>query len=91
MAKTSVSSCSSFISSNVSYLQQFLKGRGVSVNSQRKQEFIFLCQAADRLSIEIDPDGLLEDRTSVVTRKLTVPVGTETLPLPTLLRLNIDI
>ena len=66
MAGARVNSVGDFSCSNVSFLQKFLRDRGVSVSNQRKGELVALCQAADRIGIEVDPDGLLEGRSSVV-------------------------
>ena len=37
-------------------LKLFLQERGVVVSQQRKDDLINLCQRADELGIEIDPD-----------------------------------
>ena len=42
-------------------LQKYLKERGVTFSDLRKAELVEICEAADRLGIDVDPDGLLED------------------------------
>ena len=39
----------------------------------RKRELLKICQAAERLGIEVDPDGILEDREEVLRDKLLTP------------------
>ena len=51
-------------------LQNFLKFRGVLITWQRKLDLMRLYQTADEISIEIDPDGFLEDREEVIGEKL---------------------
>ena len=34
-----------------------------------------ICEAADRLGIDVDPDGLLEDREDTLREKLLIPEG----------------
>ena len=47
---------SDFHNRNVLSLKLFLQERGVVVSQQRKDDLINLCQRADELGIEIDPD-----------------------------------
>ena len=47
---------------SVKELQKYLKDRGVIFSDMRKTELLEICQAAERLGIEVDPDGILEDR-----------------------------
>ena len=49
----------------VSDLQAFLKERGVSVTGQDKAKL----HAAAEIGIEVDPDGLSENRGDVMARK----------------------
>ena len=51
-------------------LQNFLKFRGFLITWQRKLDLVRLYQAAHEISIEIDPDGVLEDREEVIGEKL---------------------
>ena len=51
-------------------LQNFLIFRGVLITWQRKLDLVRLYQAAHNISIEIDPDGFLEDRGEVIGEKL---------------------
>ena len=44
-----------------------------------------LCEAAEELGIDIDPDGLVEDREEIISSKLTLARSAETLSLPTFL------
>ena len=53
-------------SKSVKELQGYLKKRGVSYDSLRKPALLELCESAEKLGIDVDPDGLLEDRTEVV-------------------------
>ena len=75
--------CMDFRQKNVNYLQNFLKNRGVCIHNSGKEDLINLCRQADRLDIEIDPDGLFEDRGATVREKLTLTDG-HVLTLPTL-------
>lgn len=43
--------------------------RGIKVN------LIELCVKAAELGIQVDPDGLLEDRDIVINEKVTTPTG----------------
>ena len=58
-----------FSSRSVQELQNFLKLRGVLITGQRKLDLVRLCQAAQEISIEIDPDGFLEEREEVIGGK----------------------
>ena len=40
-----------------------------------------LCEAAEELGIDIDPDGLVEDREEIISSKLTLARSGETLSL----------
>ncbi len=73
----------------VTELQQILKDRGVSLaENPRKASLVELCEAALKLNIEVDPDGLLEDREHVISSKLMKENGTF-LPNPgTLAKVN---
>jgi uncharacterized protein YunC (DUF1805 family) len=44
---------------SVKELQNYLKDRGVTCSDLRKAELVEICEAADRLGIDVDPDGLL--------------------------------
>ncbi|GFO12237.1 hypothetical protein PoB_003874200 [Plakobranchus ocellatus] len=61
-----------FDNKNVSWLKHFLQERGVVVAQQRKKDLTNLCQSADRLGIEIDPNGLLECKSATVKKKLEI-------------------
>jgi hypothetical protein len=56
-------------------LQKYLKERGVTFSDLRKAELVEICEAADRLGIDVDPDGLLEDREDILREKLLIPEG----------------
>ena len=60
-----------FTTKSLKELQKYLKDRGVVFSTIRKPELIDLCQQAERLGIEVDPDGLLEDREEILKEKLT--------------------
>jgi uncharacterized protein YunC (DUF1805 family) len=54
-------------------LQKYLKERGVTFSDLRKAELVEICEAADRLGIDVYPDGLLEDREDILREKLLIP------------------
>ena len=64
-----------FDSNSVKELQTFLKDRGVIFSNQKKIELIELCLAADELGLDIDPDGLIEDREEILRDKLLLHSG----------------
>ena len=68
--------CHNFQSQSVKDLQQFLKARGVTFNDQRKADLVYLCEICVKLNIEIDPDGLIEDRAEILNKKLLLSDGT---------------
>ena len=78
-----------FSSKNVQYLKDFLRSRQVSFSNQRKQDLLDLCKAADDLQLEIDPEGILENKSDVIAKKLKLADGTN-VTLPTLLETTND-
>lgn len=68
-------------SKSVKMLQEYLRARGVTFDSLRKAALLELCESAEKLGIEIDPDGLIEDRTEVINAKLKLSDGS-VLPNP---------
>ena len=60
---------------SVKQLQQILRDRGVSFANHNKAALVDLCQAALELNIPLDPDGIFEDRESVISSKLTTPTN----------------
>jgi hypothetical protein len=58
---------------SVKELQNYLKERGVTFSDLRKTELVEICEAADRLGIDVDPDGLLEDREDILRETLLIP------------------
>ncbi len=80
-----------FAKKTVSELQKYLKDRGVSTAHYNKVSLVGLCQEAFILNIDIDPDGLLEDRQHIISSKLTLPDGYTILPNPALLEKTNDI
>jgi len=60
-----------FSGKTVKELQAFLKDRCVSIANQPKAGLIDLCKAAFELGLEVDPDGLLENREEIIQEKLT--------------------
>ena len=60
---------------SVKELQNYLKDRGVTCSDLRKAELVEICEAAGRLGINVDPDGLLEDREDILREKLMIPEG----------------
>ena len=66
--------------------QAYLKSRGVVTAKYLKAGLVELCTAANELGIDVDPDGLVEDRDAVLTEKLQTQDGF--LPCPTSLPLT---
>lgn len=62
----------SFNNYSVKDLQNYLKSRGVSFSGKTKPELLELCQLANTVGIDIDPDGLIEDRTEILKEKLSI-------------------
>ena len=58
---------------SVKELQNYLKERGVTFSDLRKTELVEICEAADRLGIDVDHDGLLEDREDILRETLLIP------------------
>ena len=58
-----------------SQLQKILKERGVSFTGERKQGLVELCWLANEIGLEVDPDGLLEDREDILKEKLYLDDG----------------
>ena len=54
------------------------------ISGQRKLELTELCSVAREISLDVDPDGLVEDRTEVISEKLTD--GTMLFAIPALLQ-----
>ena len=55
----------------VKQLQQILRDREVAIAQQNKAVLVDLCQAALELNLPFDPDGIIEDRQTVISAKLT--------------------
>ena len=47
-----------------------MKARGVVTTGLRKPELDELCQIAREIDLEVDPDGLVEDRGEIIAEKL---------------------
>ena len=60
-----------FAGKTVKQLQEYLKERGVITSNMRKQQLIKLCETASSLNIEVDPDGIHEDKSKNIRNKLT--------------------
>ena len=56
-------------------LQDYLRERGVVISGIRRASLEDLCLRASEIGLEVDPDGLLEDRTEILQSKLTTPNG----------------
>ena len=56
----------SWTSKSVKELQSFLRNRGVAFSSYLKAGLVELCEVAEELGIDIDPDGLVEDREEII-------------------------
>ena len=54
----------------VKELQSFLIERGVVVGGQMKLELAQLCEIAREINLQVDPDGLIEDRNDVIDEKI---------------------
>ena len=59
-----------FKGQDVKALQNFLKARNVTFSGQNKATLLELCEGAKQIGIEVDPDGLLENREEVIKEKL---------------------
>ena len=70
----------SFKGKSVKELQKYLRDRGVVTARYLKAGLLELCRAAEQLGIEIDPDGLIEDRHEIVSSKLRVEGGELEIP-----------
>lgn len=68
---------------SVRELQLYLKDRGVTYTNELKASLVQLCSDAESMGLEIDPDGLHEDRAEILAKKLVI--GDVTLQCPTLL------
>ena len=66
-------------------IQQFLSDRGVPYSNIRKAGLQQLVQAALKYDIELDPDGVKEDRQEVLDQKLRLLEGGKCLPHPSTL------
>ena len=66
---------SSFLSLPVKELKTYLQDRGIVVGDKRRSELISLCEAANTLDLEKDPDGLKEDGQSAIGEKLKTTSG----------------
>ena len=55
------------------------------ISNHLKAKLVELCEAAEDLGIDIDPDGLVEDREYVIASKLKIPNTDQTLTLPNFL------
>ena len=69
---------------SVRELQLYLKDRGVTYTNELKASLVQLCSDAESMGLEIDPDGLHEDRAEILAKKLVI--GDVTLQCPTLLK-----
>ena len=57
---------------NVESLKKYLKDRNVPITQSRKADLIELCQAAHKLGLEIDPEGLQENRNEIARKKILI-------------------
>ena len=58
-----------FTIKSVRELQCYLKDRGVTYTNERKESLIQLCSDAESIGLEIDPDGVYEDRAEILAKK----------------------
>ena len=70
---------------SVRELQLYLKdrSRGGTYTNELKTSLVQLCSDTESMGLEIDPDGLHEDRAEILAKKLVI--GDVTLQCPTLL------
>ena len=61
-----------WITKSVRELQLHLKDRGVTYANELKASLVQLCSDAESMGLEIDPDGLHEDRAEILTKKLQI-------------------
>ena len=47
-------------------MQRYVKDTGVIFSDKRKPALVELCNYAAEVGVEIDPDGLVEDRADVI-------------------------
>ena len=73
---------SDFKGKSVKELQEYLKERGVVFSGLRKASLEELCISANQVGLDVDPDGLKENRDDVIQEKLILPDGSK-LELPT--------
>ena len=76
---------------SVKELQNYLKDRGVTCSDLRKAELVEICEAAGRLGIDVDPDGLLEDREDILRLGIDVDPDGLLEDREDILRLGIDV
>ncbi len=57
-----ITKISVFKKKSVKQLKLFLKERGITYQNLKKASIFELCEAAVYVGVEIDPDGLVEDR-----------------------------
>ena len=79
-----------FSCKSVCELQNFLNARGVSFSNTRKADLVELCDIAASINIEVDPDGMVEDRSDILRNKLMTDTG-ENLVSPQLIEGSYDI
>ena len=70
---------------SVRELQNYLRDRGVVYGNSKKHELIDLCELANEVKIQVDPDGLIEDRDEILEGKLSINNNTDKLQNPQLL------
>ena len=68
---------------SVRELQLKDRSRGGTYTNELKTSLVQLCSDAESMGLEIDPDGLHEDRAEILAKKLVI--GDVTLQCPTLL------
>ena len=79
------------IPKTLSGLQQFLKARGISYSGLNKATAEHYAELAAEINIEVDPDGLLEDRQEVLRNKLNLLEDGQSLPHPSSLDYTADL
>ena len=75
----------------VKELQMILHERGVQYANEKKATLESLVEKALELNIEVDPDGLLEDRQEVLQDKLRLDESGDMLANPELITCTSDI
>ena len=75
----------------VAELTKFLSARGIVCTKKKKDELEKLAALAVEMDVEVDPEGLTEDREETIRKKLNLLDGEQILPLPESLTATSDL